>query len=266
MKILILANKDVASNHALNLLLPGLDGHELHVFLSSRVGGGGDRPQALVDLATLEQHWFNQVFSPAVPPVAERGGRYRTFAQMSEVLASPLREMNAINAPEGLALLDAIAPDLVLSIRYGVILKADVLARPRLGVLNLHSGPLPAYRGVMATFHAMRRGEAAIGTTLHTIDDNAIDTGRIVTRTTLPVDPGKTYLWHVLNLYGDGCRVMLEAVRELAGRGVLVTRAQPAGGHYYTFPTAAELAEFAGRGLRLFDEGELAAFLASRFD
>lgn len=265
MKILLLANKDVASNHALNRLLPALSGHELHLFLSARVGGGGDKPPALQALAALEQHWFNEVFSPLVPSPAQRPGAYRTFAQMADLVAAPPAEVNAINTPAGLARLDAISPDLILSIRYGVILRNDVFRKPRLGVLNLHSGLLPAYRGVMATFHAMRRGETTIGTTLHTIDDASIDTGRIITRTALAVDPARSYLWHVLSLYEDGCQAMLDAVSTLAAGGSLASQPQPAGGDYFTFPTDAELDDFARQGLQLGGQAELAAFLAARF-
>ena len=49
-----------------------------------------------------------------------------------------------------------------------------------LGVLNLHSGKLPDYRGVMATFRAMMAEDETLFSTVHWIDDKTIDTGRIL--------------------------------------------------------------------------------------
>ena len=49
---------------------------------------------------------------------------------------------------------------------YRRILKAAAIQIPRHGVLNLHSGLLPAYKGLMATFWATLNGEEEIGCTL----------------------------------------------------------------------------------------------------
>jgi len=167
--------------------------------------------------------------------------RYRSFAGLEHMLVQPAQELNAINEPEGLALIAARRPDLLLSIRYGTILKDAVLAIPRIGVLNLHSGLLPAYKGVMATFRALLNGDSEIGTTLHWIEDSSIDTGRIIATTTMPVVPGKSYLAHVLALYEGGCDLLVDAVGRLERGEELASRPQGGGGNYFSFPDQAEL-------------------------
>lgn len=63
------------------------------------------------------------------------------------------------------------------------ILRAPLLALPRLGVLNAHMGVLPRYRGMnVAEWAAWENGP--LGATLHWIDPG-IDTGRIIS--TVPV-------------------------------------------------------------------------------
>ncbi|MFQ3288830.1 MAG: methionyl-tRNA formyltransferase, partial [Alteromonadaceae bacterium] len=55
MKILILCNKDIASNFALNLLIPKLkDDHQLHLWLSAKVGESHHKPQQLRQLKFFE--------------------------------------------------------------------------------------------------------------------------------------------------------------------------------------------------------------------
>ena len=78
------------------------------------------------------------------------------------------------------ALISDTTPELMISIRYGKILRSKALSIPDHGVLNLHSGKLPDYRGVMATFRAMLAQEQELFSTLHWIDDDTIDTGRVI--------------------------------------------------------------------------------------
>jgi methionyl-tRNA formyltransferase len=67
LKITILANRDIASNFAINTLLPCLSGHETTVFLSSKAGGGGGKPGPLQRLQFFEQTLFNDLIFPLLP-------------------------------------------------------------------------------------------------------------------------------------------------------------------------------------------------------
>ena len=93
------------------------------------------------------------------------------------------------NSPESLDRMRRFAPDLAVSLRYGRVLREDFLAIPPLGVLNLHSGCLPHYRGILATLRALVAGNPIIGPTLHWITDGTIDTGAIVGIAEVPVQP-----------------------------------------------------------------------------
>lgn len=258
MNILVLANRDLASNYALNLLLPALQQHSVSLWLSSAVGGGQSRPEALRQLKFFEQQLFNEIVFPLLDRAG--GAGYRSFSAMAPLLAAEPRTENAINGEASLARTAGLQPDLVLSIRFGGILREDFIAIPRHGVINLHSGPLPQYRGVMATFWAMLAGEQMLGTTLHSIDDSSIDTGRVIATTRTPVHADRSYLWNVLNLYPDGIGKMLQAVSTLAAEGTLATRPQQAGGHYFSFPAEADLQAFSDAGYRLYDPLEILDF------
>ena len=268
MRITILSNADLASCFALNLLVPALASHELRIFLSSSVGGRNPpvaRPPALEQLRFYEQTLFNDILFPLLEVShGVKSTALRSFAGLGAQIGQPLQTLNGINSPEGLATVTATTPDLVLSIRYGGILREAVLGIPPLGVLNLHSGLLPDYKGVMATFRALLNGESSLGTTLHWIDDSSIDTGRIVGTTQLQVQPEKSYLWHVLALYEAGCALMAETVAKLASGQPVPATPQPAGGNYFSFPDAGELEAFERAGWRLIDSAEIEQ-LAKRF-
>ena len=252
MRITLLCNKDLASCVALNYLVPALSEHELTVFVSSSVGNQTPASADLLLLKFYEQQLFNDILFPLLDAShAYKTPRLLSFSRLSKSIGKPIEVLQGINQPQGLQRFATSAPQLVLSIRFGSILKEAALAIPELGVLNLHSGLLPNYQGVMATFRALLNGDKEIGTTLHWIDDSSIDSGRIIATTAMPVTTGKSYLWHVLALYEQGCKTMLAAVAQLAQGTTPVARPQPPGGNYFSFPSQAELDAFHAAGWEL---------------
>lgn len=257
MNITILANRDLASNLALNHLLPCLSGrHELQVFLSSQVGSNTNLPEPLRMLKFFEQTLFNDILFPALEK-NEPGNKPFTFSQLNQFTAAPITVLNQVNSEAGLHTLRSASPELVVSIRYGAILKPEAIAIPVHGVINLHSGFLPDYRGVMATFWALLHGETEIGTTLHYISDGSIDTGDIIGNTHMPVVEDNSYLWHVLQLYPQSCDLLAQKIEEICRGQVPISMPQPSGGNYYSFPGLEELESFFRSGYRLYDLHEI---------
>jgi len=250
--ITVLANHDIASNLALNLLLPRLGDHHVTTYLSSRVGKEEAKPQALEALSAFERELLQELEELKGGPSTTQP-RLKSFGSLGEVIGRPIETLNHINSVAGQAIFAATSPDLVITIRYGVILKQPVIALPSKGVINLHSGILPDYRGVMASFWGLLNGAKELGTTLHYIDDNTIDTGRIISTTSLPVDRQRSYLWHVLNLYAEGCENILRVVKQLQENLTINSQPQASNGRYYTFPSDDDLGQFFQLGLKLFD-------------
>ncbi len=260
MNLLFLCNRDLASNYALNLILPNLSGHKVNLMLSDKVGGNQSKPPALNQLAFYEQALFNQVISP-LKNRTETSEKFRSFEELSVYLNRPAQTLNAINSEAGIQIVESLKPELIISIRYGSILKQAVLSIPQFGVLNLHSGLLPAYRGVMATFWAMLKGESSIGTTLHFIESPDIDEGAVIEQTHLPVNPERSYLWHVLQLYPDGCSRILDTIQKIEQAEVIATKPQKGEANYYSFPTQQKIDEFQRANLSLVNQEEWLDFI-----
>ncbi len=247
MRITLLTNRDLASNFALNLLLPQLSSnHELHVFCSDRVGS---RPEALGLAAAsfYEQRLPLELLFPLID-AQPKHGELLTFRSLNQFLVEPIASLNRPNSIEGLGALAAIEPDLVVSIRYGCILGAEALSIPTKGVLNLHSGRLPEYRGVMATFRAMLAGDNKLCSTLHWIDDATIDTGRIISIQSHDRDPEQCYLANIIGLYPAGCAAILEVLDALEAGHDPNTCPPEQTGSYYSFPEQGSLEAFTKAG------------------
>lgn len=74
-----------------------------------------------------------------------------------------------------------LEPDLIVSAYFNQILKPELIDIPRLGILNIHPGWLPAYRGAMSYFWVLKNGSDKAGVSVHWID-KGIDTGALIKR------------------------------------------------------------------------------------
>jgi methionyl-tRNA formyltransferase len=84
--------------------------------------------------------------------------------------------------------LKALAPDLMVMVAFGQILKPELLAIPKLGVINLHASLLPAYRGAAPINWAIINDDTISGiTTMFT--EAGLDTGPILLKEEITIGP-----------------------------------------------------------------------------
>ena len=259
MRLFIFTNRDLASNINLNLLLPHISDHVVHIFLSDKVGGKtGDSPKELNELKFFEQTMLNDIFFPQLDNQNRSfESCYLTFNELSKKYNIPIQSLNEVKSVETLDFLRALQPDLVVSVRYGKIFGNEFLKIPKHGVINLHSGKLPQYRGVLAAFRALMNGDTEIGCTLHYIEDATIDTGGIIGFSKLAVDRNKSLFWHIMNLYPASITLITVAIDKILRGDVLKIQAQTdKNAQYFTFPTHEEVAQFKQLGWSFMEVGE----------
>jgi methionyl-tRNA formyltransferase len=110
--------------------------------------------------------------------------------------------------PEAVELLRSLDLDYIIGVHFPYIVPDEVLAIPRIGVLNLHPALLPYNRGWHTPSWAILDG-TPIGATLHFMD-SGLDTGDIVAQAALEVRPEDT----AHSLYGRLNQLEVELFRE----------------------------------------------------
>lgn len=253
MKIIFLANQDYVSHTALITLTSALRSHCCQILLSPRVGSAKQKlDPALVALSRFDYELLESDLKlHSNKPDGDIGGNLS--AALSDYYGVPVYPVESINGAKGLHLVQRFQPDLILSIRFGFILNAVVIAIPRYGVINLHSGLLPEYKGVMATFWAMLHGCQSYGSSLHYIDDNRIDSGPIIERLEHKLDLNRSYFDNLLALYKPGVAGMIQAVQAI-DEGISPSIKQATGAeNYFSTPKKLDIQRFLGLGLRLFN-------------
>ncbi len=103
----------------------------------------------------------------------------------------PVYQPTSLRDPEALAQLQALQPDLLIVIAYGLILPAEVLALPRLGCVNVHASLLPRWRGAAPIQRAIQAGDSESGVTLMLMDEG-LDTGPMIRTARTPIESHTT--------------------------------------------------------------------------
>ena len=85
-----------------------------------------------------------------------------------------------VNDASTLDTLRRCQPDVILTFGCSILHDPEFFEIPRFGIINLHSGIVPRYRGVDNVYWCLYNGEPAmIGATIHYIDQR-IDTGDVL--------------------------------------------------------------------------------------
>ena len=124
-----------------------------------------------------------------------------------------------------------LAPDVVAVFGTSLI-RPPLLGQGRLGMLNLHGGLSPDYRGADCTFWALYNGEPEqVGCTLHFINAG-IDTGALIAHVCPEVRDGDDELLLFWRAVRDSAEIYVEAIARLA-RGEALGQRQDRKGRLY---------------------------------
>jgi methionyl-tRNA formyltransferase len=183
------------------------------------------------------------------PRAGNGKGRTYSIRQTAAAYGIPAIERSDLNSSDFRSLIREYEPDLFISVASPVIFKKELIELPGIDCINLHSAPLPNYRGMMPNFWQLYHGEKTVGITVHRID-TGIDTGDIVVQRECEVVPGESLNDLIIRTKAMGAEVVLEVI-EMYRKGPVQVRSMPAGGSYFSFPTRQDVQAFKAKGGRI---------------
>ena len=160
--------------------------------------------------------------------------------------------VNSVNSPEFLQMIEPMKLDLIVSVAASQKLKADLLAKPRYGCLNIHNAKLPKNRGMLPNFWSLFHSDAepVSAITVHKMNAT-LDDGPIVLQEPLRLDPAETLHRLIIRTKKLNAHAILKAV-QLFKKGeppLLPNNASQA--TYNSFPTREDVQRFKAKGLKL---------------
>lgn len=117
-----------------------------------------------------------------------RGGKVFFTPVKEAALAHglPILQPARINEPEAVAEIAALAPDILVVVAFGQLLKKPLLELAPFGAVNIHGSLLPYYRGAAPIHWAIINGEKETGVTIMYMDEG-MDTGDMIASMQMPI-------------------------------------------------------------------------------
>ncbi len=123
-----------------------------------------------------------------------------------------------LKAPEAVAELAGLRPDVIVVAAFGQILRPAVLELPTHGCINVHASLLPRWRGAAPVQAAILAGDQVTGSTIMRMDAG-MDTGPILAQAALAIQPDDTGGTLTARLAQQGAELLAETLpRWLAGQ------------------------------------------------
>ena len=160
MRILFMGTPDIAADSLAALLGAG---HEVCAAFTRR-----DKPVGRKQILTA-------------PPVKQ-------LAQQHDI---PVYQPRTLRDGSSDALIQQLAPDIIVVVAYGCIIPPQLLHVAKYGCINLHVSLLPKYRGSAPIQWAVLNGDAETGVSIMQLDEG-LDTGDVLMVEPVAIDPEET--------------------------------------------------------------------------
>ncbi len=111
--------------------------------------------------------------------------------------------------------IQAINPDVMVVVAYGLILPKEFLVLPANGCLNIHASLLPRWRGAAPIQRAIEAGDAESGVAIMRMEEG-LDTGPVLMMASTPITEKDTAAVLHDRLAGMGGRLIVQALQKIA--------------------------------------------------
>lgn len=131
--------------------------------------------------------------------------------RVAEAAGLPVLQPKSLKDEAAFQALVNLAPDFIVVAAFGQILRANVLALPPHGCLNVHASLLPRWRGAAPVAAAIRAGDAESGVTLMQMNEG-LDTGPMIAKRTIPLTASHTAETLTAELAELGAALLIETL------------------------------------------------------
>ena len=162
----------------------------------------------------------------------------------------PILECGSVNDPDYIERLKALEPDIVASVAAPEIFKKGILDVPAKGCINIHSGKLPIYRGMMPNFWQLLKGEKHACVTVHEMVEK-LDAGGVLGTLEWALKENDSLDRVITGTKQDGARLMMDVILKIKADEAIAIPLDMSKKDYFSFPKAKDVKAFRKRGHRM---------------
>jgi methionyl-tRNA formyltransferase len=161
--------------------------------------------------------------------------RGRSIEGLAHRESVPVLAAASVNDPAYVDRVRQLRPDVIVSVAAPEIFKEELLSSARLGCVNLHSGRLPEYRGMMPTFWQMLNSEPWVTVTVHEMGPR-LDVGAVLGTAEHPIHAVDSLARRMTEGKREGARLLIRVLRELEAGTATAQQVDMAHASYFSFP------------------------------
>ena len=169
------------------------------------------------------------VLAVTQPDKPKGRGKEMQFTPVKECALAhqiPVYQPVKIRDPKCVEELKKYDADVMVVVAFGQILPKEILQMTRYGCINVHASLLPKYRGAAPIQWSIIHGEKVTGVTTMQMDEG-LDTGDMIMKTEIPVEPQETGGSLHDKLAAAGARLCVETLDAiLEGTAVFETQGE----------------------------------------
>lgn len=173
-----------------------------------------------------------------------------SIARLARAKGHPLVACGSVNDPEYIERVRAINPDVIASVAAPEIFKKTIIDTPAIGCINIHSGRLPIYRGMMPNFWQLLKGEKTACVTVHEMVEK-LDAGGILGTLEWPLRDRDSLDRVITGTKQDGARLMIDVLLKMKAGEAPPQELDMTNKDYFSFPQPEDVKRFRKRGHRM---------------
>ena len=173
-------------------------------------------------LEALVEAGHEVVLAVTQPDKPKGRGKEMQFTPVKECALKyniPVYQPRRVREPECIEELRKYEADIMVVVAFGQILPKEILEMCEYGCVNVHASLLPKYRGAAPIQWAIIDGEEVTGVTTMQMDEG-LDTGDMLLKTEIPIDPKETGGSLHDKLSEAGAKLCIETLKALEERTV----------------------------------------------
>ena len=199
-----------------------------------------------------------------VPKILSRGAVFRRLRAIARRYDLAFHRSENVMPDATLAFVREQQPDIIVTLMHQIV-KRELIAIPRLGVINIHPGLLPEFRGIQPYFWELMTGHEWAGPSIHYIRDESVDTGELLASARYRTWPGLSVQLNYYLTIRCAAELLPQVLRRIES-GSVVPREQSDRGRYFGWPDSVSVTELRKRGHELIRWRDLWAVLSGRYD
>jgi methionyl-tRNA formyltransferase len=174
----------------------------------------------------------------------------KSIARLAGQHGLTLLPCESVNKPDYIEQVRKLNVDVIMSVAAPEIFRKDILNAANIGCINIHSGRLPKYRGMMPTFWQLLEGEDKATVTIHEMVEK-LDAGDVIGTVEFDLRPRDVLDRVIVGTKQAGATLMIDVLHALKNDTVRTVPLNMDESSYFKFPKPDDVKQFRAKGHRL---------------